>query len=77
MTTVENERLAIVETKVDLMQTTVASLDTKLDSVILYIAGQKGEGVERRRESMLLRWVLSIGIPAVISVCGYVVGKMT
>lgn len=76
MTIVENERLAVVETKVDSLQVTVAALDTKLDSVLIFIAGQKATGAERRREGDRYRWLASIGLPAVISLVGFVAGRL-
>lgn len=70
MTSVENERLAIVETKVDSLQVTVGNLDTKLDTVVLYIAGEKATGVERRRESEFRRWLAPIVITVVNAAIG-------
>ena len=84
MTTAENERLAVVENEVKHVKealtdvkTVVANFDGKLDGVLLYIQGEKGGRAERRRESQMVRWVLSIGIPAAISILGYVAGKVT
>lgn len=84
MTTAENERLAVVENEVKHVKdglvevkTTVANFDGKLDGVLLYIKGEQAGKAERRRESAMLRWVLSVGIPALISLAGLVVGKLT
>lgn len=76
MTTAENERLAVVETKVDAMQATVGALDVKLDTVVLYIAGEKSARAERRRESEFRRWLMSVGLPAAISIIGFVAGRL-
>ena len=84
MTSVENERLAVVENEVKHVKegladvkTTVASFDGKLDGVLLYIKGEQAGKAERRRESQAVRWALSVLIPAAISIIGYVAGKVT
>lgn len=83
MTTAENERLAVVENEVKHVKealvevkTAVAGFDGKLDGVLLYIQGERSAHAERRREGAIVRWVLSIGIPAVISVAGLIAGRM-
>lgn len=77
MTSVENERLAVVENEVRNITTSVADLretvkgfDGKLDGVLLYIAGEKGASGERRRESEFRRWLAPILITLVNAVIG-------
>lgn len=77
MTSVENERLAVVENEVRNITISVADLretvkgfDGKLDGVLLYIAGEKGANSERRRESEFRRWV----VPIVVTLVNVAIG---
>lgn len=87
MTTAENERLAVVETEVKSLTKAVTGLDGKVDTIVLWIAGEKAARAERRRDDEARtaerekaegrrRWLLSVGIPALISIMGLVVGKV-
>ena len=83
MTSAENERLAVVENEVKNIKDavgelgkTVAAFDGKLDGVLLYIAGEKGANSERRRESQTIRWALTVFIPAIISLAGFLAGRL-
>jgi hypothetical protein len=82
MTTGENERLAVVENEVKHVKDglaevkeTVKGFDGKLDGVLLYIKGEQAGKVERRRQADWRHWALSVAIPAVISILGFVAGK--
>jgi len=82
MPTAENKRRAVVENEARHIKDAVADLsktvtgfDGKLDGVLLYIAGEKGAKQERRREGVWLRLLLSVGIPAIVSIVGFFVGK--
>lgn len=77
MTSVENERLAVVEVEVKNLtasvvdvRETVKGFDGKLDGVLQYIAGETAAKAERRRESEFRRWLA----PIVVTLINVVIG---
>lgn len=80
MTSVENERLAVVENEVKNVSASVADLkdavrgfDGKLDGVLLYIAGESAAKGERRRESEFRRWLA----PLLVTLVNVVIGAVS
>lgn len=65
MTSAENERLAVVETKVDALTVTTANLDGKVDAIMTYITQEKTRADDRRQASQFRRWLVPIVVTLV------------
>lgn len=87
MTTVENERLAIVENEVRSMKDVLKGLDGKVDGIVIYIAGEQAAKIEREKETTDRRvadkarnerrqWIISGLLAAGISILGLVADKV-
>lgn len=65
MTSAENERLAVVETKVDNLVVTTSALDGKVDAILTYITQQQTIENARREAGQFRRWMVPILVTVV------------
>lgn len=60
MTAAENERLAVVETKVGALTEIVSRMEGKVDQVVLFMTAEQATRQEQTRESQFRRWLAPI-----------------